>query len=73
MRSLREGAEHGTPPTGLASFRADPKRLLKIVLDTLSHFHQRGGTVILVTHEQSAADRAEATVFLESGHLRVGA
>jgi len=35
MRSLREGAEHGTPPTGFASFRADPNRLLKIVLDTL--------------------------------------
>jgi ribosome-associated protein len=35
MRSPREGAEHGTPPTGFASFRADPNRLLKIVLDTL--------------------------------------
>jgi len=35
MRSPREGAEHGTPPTGFASFRADPNRLLKVVLDTL--------------------------------------
>jgi ribosome-associated protein len=35
MRSPREGAEHGTPLTGFASFRADPNRLLKVVLDTL--------------------------------------
>jgi len=35
MRPLREGTDHGTPPTGFASFRADPNRLLKIVLDTL--------------------------------------
>jgi len=35
MRSPREAADHGTPPAGLASFRADPNRLLKIVLDTL--------------------------------------
>ena len=35
MRAPREGAEAGTPPPGLASFRADPGRLLKIVLDTL--------------------------------------
>jgi len=35
MRSPREGAAHGTPPTGLASFRANPDRLLKVVLDTL--------------------------------------
>ncbi len=35
MRSPREGTEHGTPPAGFASFRADPNRLLKIVLDTL--------------------------------------
>ena len=35
MRSAREGAEHGTPPIGFASFRAHPNRLLEIVLDTL--------------------------------------
>ena len=35
MRSPREGAIHGTPPTGLASLRANPDRLLKVVLDTL--------------------------------------
>jgi ribosome-associated protein len=35
MRSPREGAEHGTPPAGLASFRANPERLLKVVLETL--------------------------------------
>jgi ribosome-associated protein len=36
MRSAREGAERGTPPSGLASFRASPNRLLDVVLDTLN-------------------------------------
>jgi ribosome-associated protein len=35
MRSPREGARSGTPPSGLASFRAKPNRLLDVVLDTL--------------------------------------
>lgn len=35
MRSPREAAQRGTPPSGFASFRADPNRLLNIVLDTL--------------------------------------
>jgi ribosome-associated protein len=35
MRSAREAAQRGTPPNGFASLRADPKRLLDIVLDTL--------------------------------------
>ena len=35
MRSAREGAGLGTPPNGFASFRANPNRLLDVVLDTL--------------------------------------
>jgi len=35
MRSAREGARCGTPPSGLASFRASPTDLLDFVLDTL--------------------------------------
>jgi len=35
MRSPREGASKGTPPSGFASFRANPNRLLNVVLDTL--------------------------------------
>ena len=35
MRSPREGAHNGTPPSGFASFRATPNRLLSVVLDTL--------------------------------------
>jgi ribosome-associated protein len=35
MRSAREGARRGTPPTGLASLRAGPSDLLDAVLDTL--------------------------------------
>lgn len=35
MRSPREGTSKGTPPSGIASFRANPNRLLNVVLDTL--------------------------------------
>ena len=35
MRSPREGASKGTPPSGFASFRANPNHLLNVVLDTL--------------------------------------
>jgi ribosome-associated protein len=35
MRSPREGAHSGTPPSGLASFRAGPTSILNVVLDTL--------------------------------------
>ncbi len=35
MRSAREGAGRGTPPSGLASFGASPNTLLDVVLDTL--------------------------------------
>jgi ribosome-associated protein len=37
MRPSREGAYSGTPPSGFASFRAKPHRLLKVVLDTLDN------------------------------------
>ncbi len=35
MRSPREGTDNGAPLPGLASFRADPGRLLEVVTDTL--------------------------------------
>ena len=35
MRSAREGARTGTPPSGLASFHASPNTLLDVVLDAL--------------------------------------
>ncbi len=35
MRSPREGTLKGTPPSGFASFRAKPTKLLDVVLDTL--------------------------------------
>jgi ribosome-associated protein len=37
MRSPREGTVKGTPPSGLASFRAQPNHLLDVVLDTLDN------------------------------------
>jgi ribosome-associated protein len=35
MRSPRGGTSKGTPPSGFASFRANPNHLLNVVLDTL--------------------------------------
>ncbi len=51
-------------PTG----NLDPKNAA-VVLDQISQFHSDGGTVLLVTHEQQAAARAAATIFLEQGRL----
>jgi ABC-type lipoprotein export system ATPase subunit len=39
------------------------------VLDLLGDFHKQGGTVLLVTHEESAAARAQRTVLLRQGEL----
>jgi ABC-type lipoprotein export system ATPase subunit len=41
----------------------------KIVLDHVTQFHEEGGTVLLVTHEQQATERAGQTIFLDSGKL----
>jgi ribosome-associated protein len=35
MRSPREGAHRGTPPSGFASFRAEPAQLLDVALEAL--------------------------------------
>ena len=40
-----------------------------IVLDALADFAAQGGTVLLVTHDRSAAERAARTVRLEAGRL----
>jgi len=40
-----------------------------IVLDQVADFHREGGTVLLVTHERQAAERADRTVLLENGRL----
>ncbi len=54
-------------PTG----NLDPANA-KEVLDLLGLFHQDGGTVLLVTHEEEAAGRAERTIFLEHGRVVSG-
>ena len=41
------------------------------VLDQIAQFHEDGGTILLVTHEQQAASRAQTTVLLEQGQLAV--
>jgi len=39
------------------------------VLDLLSAFHRDGGTVLLVTHQEQAADYAQRTVLLRNGSI----
>lgn len=39
------------------------------VLDLLDAFHREGGTVLLVTHEEQAAARADRTILLEQGRV----
>ena len=39
------------------------------VLDLLDAFHQEGGTVLLVTHEEQAASRADRTILLRHGRV----
>ncbi len=38
-----------------------------IVLDQVDHFHQAGGTVVLVSHEAHALDRAQRVIELDRG------
>jgi ABC-type lipoprotein export system ATPase subunit len=39
------------------------------VLDVLDQFHNDGGTIVLVTHEEAAASRADYTIILTAGKL----
>ncbi|MHB8900063.1 MAG: ATP-binding cassette domain-containing protein, partial [Thermoguttaceae bacterium] len=51
-------------PTG----NLDPANA-KEVLDLLGQFHRDGGTVLLVTHQEEAASRAQRTIFLDQGRV----
>ena len=51
-------------PTG----NLDPKSA-DDVLDLLAGFHKEGGTVLLVTHDRRAAERAQETIHLDAGRL----
>lgn len=54
-------------PTG----NLDPANA-KDVLDLLDLFHQDGGTILLVTHEEQAASRAQRTIVLDQGQVVSG-
>jgi len=56
MRSPREAAERGTPPSGFASFRARPNRLLNVVLDTLDAAKAENVAVIDLKGKTSIGD-----------------
>ncbi len=55
MRSAREGAAR-TPPSGFASLRARPKRLLDVVLDTLDAAKAEDVAVIDLRGKTSLGD-----------------
>jgi ribosome-associated protein len=57
MRSAREGAHSGTPPTGFASFGARPNPLLNVVLDTLDAAKAEGVAVIDLRGKTSIGDQ----------------
>ncbi|MEE9603639.1 MAG: ABC transporter ATP-binding protein [Thermoguttaceae bacterium] len=42
------------------------------VLDILADFHRQGGTILLVTHEQPAADRAGRIISMRDGSIENG-
>jgi ribosome-associated protein len=55
MRSPREGAQKGTPPSGFA--RATPNRLLSVVLDTLEDAKAEGVVCIDIKGKTSIGDQ----------------
>ena len=57
MRSPREGARRSTPPTGLASFRANSNRLLNVVLDTLGNAKAENVVSIDLSGKTSIGDQ----------------
>jgi ribosome-associated protein len=57
MRSPREGAHNGTPPSGFASFRATPNRLLNVVLDTLENAKSEDVVCIEIKGKTSIGDQ----------------
>ena len=58
--------ENGTGPVCVAF---DRRREEEVVLDLLAQFHQDGGTVLLVTHDPVAAERAQRVVHLRDGRV----
>jgi len=57
MRSPREVAHNGTPPSGFASFHATPNRLLNVVLDTLEDAKAEDVACIEIKGKTSIGDQ----------------
>ncbi len=57
MRSPREGAHSGTPPSGFASIGAQPNLLLSVVLDTLDDAKAEDVVCIDLTGKTSIGDQ----------------
>ena len=76
MRAPGEGAGRGTPPRRFAPFRANPSRLLEIVLDTLDNAKAGDVTCIdlkgktsLGDHMIVASGRSQRHVAAVADHL----
>ena len=76
MRSHSEGTQNGTPPPGLATFRADSGRLLNVVTETLDGAKAEDITVIdlkgktsLGDHMVVASGRSQRHVGAVADHL----
>ncbi|MCR9120156.1 MAG: ABC transporter ATP-binding protein [bacterium] len=41
------------------------------VLDIIDQFRQSGGTIVLATHDEAAAERGDRTIYLENGVMAV--
>ena len=54
-------------PTG----NLDPANAAAL-LDLLSEYQREGGTVLMVTHEAYAAERAQRTVTMNEGRIQIG-
>ena len=41
-------------------------------MDIFSELHKEGMTIVMITHEQAIADRAERILYIYDGYLRGG-
>lgn len=71
MRSPREGAHSGTPPSGFASLGAGPVQLLNVVLDTLDDAKAEDVVCIDLKGKTSIGD--QMVVASGRSHRHVGA
>ena len=43
------------------------------IMDIFDELHEQGMTIVMITHEQAIADRAERILYIYDGYLKGGA